>query len=274
MAVRAGRGPRRARIALAAFLAVGAPLAIVLVFLLRGGAWYVVETPSMGTAAPVGTLVVSAPVRAADLRPGDVVTYSPPLDPDGTITHRVVAVQPDGFRTRGDVNGGVDPWVVTAAEVRGRAVALVPGAGWLVRSLPALLGGLAIVMAVAAFVPDRALRTAVRLLGCSAVVCAVVLVTRPLVNAAVTMVLVGPAGTQVRLVGTGLLPVRVQTGGRFVDLTSGQPGLLRLPAGTASHLVLSTGLHLAPWGWAAFAAVCAVPVGIAAVRVLRAEPPR
>ena len=253
------RSPARAAAVVLAVVVAAVSTALLLLHL-AGAAWYVVETPSMGQAAPVGTLVVSAPVRIESVRVGDVVTYTPPGGSSSTITHRVVAVRADGLRTRGDVNGAEDPWTLSDADVRGRAVALVPGAGWLLRAAPLLLGGLAAVVALGVLVRDRAARAALQALGCSAVVCATVLVFRPLVNAAVQSMQVGAAGTTVRLVGTGMLPVRVTAYGRSLDLTDGRAGLLRLPHGTAGRIELTTALHLEPWGWALFTAVCALPL--------------
>jgi len=65
-----------------------------------------VTTPSMGPAAPVGTLILTRPVRIGDTRVGDIIAFHPPTEPRETFTHRVVTVDPDGgLRTRGDING-------------------------------------------------------------------------------------------------------------------------------------------------------------------------
>ncbi|MEJ2869474.1 hypothetical protein WCD74_16980 [Actinomycetospora sp. OC33-EN08] len=106
-----------------------------------GGRWQVVATPSMGTAAPVGTLVLTRPARSVEV--GDVVTYRPPVaNHPLTVTHRVVSLAPDGsFRTRGDINGAEDPWTVGPADLVGEAAVVAPGLGWLLKALPLLASG-------------------------------------------------------------------------------------------------------------------------------------
>ena len=43
-----------------------------------GGRWAVIETPSMGRAIPVGSLVLTRPRPLTNIEVGDVVTYRPP----------------------------------------------------------------------------------------------------------------------------------------------------------------------------------------------------
>ena len=47
-----------------------------------------------------------------DLRVGDVITYQPPADSgvDHLVTHRIVSIEGDVYRTKGDANADVDPW--------------------------------------------------------------------------------------------------------------------------------------------------------------------
>ncbi len=49
-----------------------------------GGRWLIVETPSMGRSAPVGTLLWVEPVH--DLHVGDVISFHPPGEPKITYT--------------------------------------------------------------------------------------------------------------------------------------------------------------------------------------------
>jgi hypothetical protein len=90
----------------------------------------------------VGTLVLDRPLTGP-VRPGMVVTFSPPGTPT-VYTHPVVRVLPDGSaRTAGDALGMLDPWTVPRARVIGRVVANVRGLGWLWRSLPSMAAALA-----------------------------------------------------------------------------------------------------------------------------------
>ena len=60
-------------------------------FWLAGGRWFVMQTPSMGTAAPVGTLVLTRPVaKLSALQVGDVVTCRPPAPAASYYTHREI----------------------------------------------------------------------------------------------------------------------------------------------------------------------------------------
>jgi signal peptidase len=59
-----------------------------------------------------GSVVLERLVPVDDLRVGDVVTYQPPpsADVEGMVTHRIVAIGPDGITTQGDGNAAPDPW--------------------------------------------------------------------------------------------------------------------------------------------------------------------
>jgi hypothetical protein len=61
------------------------------------------------------------------VRPGDVVCFRSSGD-DLAVVHRVVAVGPDGIRTRGDNNSTDDARVLRVAEVIGRITAAQRGA--------------------------------------------------------------------------------------------------------------------------------------------------
>lgn len=126
---------------------------------------YVITGGSMGDTIERGSVIWAKAVPVADLKVGDVITYTPPPDagPSGLVTHRIVAAkrQADGrriFRTKGDANAGVDPWTFelrkpTQARVAfhlphlGRALALVP-------ALPArtvVVGLLALLIVISTF---------------------------------------------------------------------------------------------------------------------------
>jgi signal peptidase I len=91
---------------------------------------YVVEGGSMGTAIPRGSLVLDEPVRPADLKVGDVITYATPHG--ARVTHRIVAIgRGRTFRTKGDANPTRDPWAVTVTGHTQARVALdIPLVGY------------------------------------------------------------------------------------------------------------------------------------------------
>src|SRR5690348_5650315 len=85
----------------------------------HGGRWVRVETPSMGTEAPVGTLLWVAPVDPSTLRSGDLITFRAPRN--GAIySHLVETVHADGtLSTRGRISA-VDPWRLPPEAVVGK----------------------------------------------------------------------------------------------------------------------------------------------------------
>ncbi|NHC15008.1 signal peptidase I [Motilibacter deserti] len=89
----------------------------------------VVVTGSMAPAVTPGTVVVTtAPDRP--LAPGQVVVFRRPGSPDETVTHRVVAVLPDGsVQTKGDANAVGDGPAVPRADVVGVARLAIPYVG-------------------------------------------------------------------------------------------------------------------------------------------------
>lgn len=149
-------------------VALGALLVLIVsvaAFYLTGGRWLGVRTPSMGQAAPVGTLVLTRPASISDLQIGDVITYHPPPEADATYTHRIVAVGPDGVRTRGDINGTVDPWTVSQGDLVGTVVWRLWGLGWVARALPVLLLGGVVLWALSRWLLPLWLRSPARLVG-------------------------------------------------------------------------------------------------------------
>ncbi len=260
--------------------------AAVLLPLCASAAWYVtggraaiVATPSMGSAAPVGTVVLTRP--AQDIRVGDVITYRPPSPlVQHTTTHRVVAVDaraPGGpvYTARGDINGADDPWAIRPGDVVGRAVALGWGLGWLVRAAPALLVGGLLIGWVTRRWTTPFWRVPFRVLGTSLLIAAVTAWLRPFVGVVTLATTADAAGSHISLVSTGLLPLRVAaaTGGH-VDLTDGQTGVLTttLPDG-ARGAVLTSGVHMPWWLWVVMTLVWLTPMACGLVAALRNPQP-
>lgn len=229
--------------------------------LATGARLFVVESPSMGRAAPVGTLVVGLPLRDGEaLRVGQVVTYRPPGPGSSTYTHRIVEVVPGGYRVRGDINGADDPWVVSPTMVATRAVALVPAVGWVLRLAPLLAAGCTGVWALGLLLHDPIRRASTRVLGYSLVLSAALYLYRPLVSYLLLTARSSDGGLVSTVVSTGILPIRIQAiGGRSVDLVSGQVGHLTLPGDAHGHAGFSAAPHLGLLGWCLLAVVCLLP---------------
>ncbi len=180
-------------------------------------------------------------------------------------THRIRSIGPDGIRTRGDINGAEDPWTLHGRDLIGRVAVVLPGVGWLVRSLPVLIGGLALVWLLSGAVRTPHRRFALRLIGVPLVVSAVLLWLKPFINTAVLLTDSQHGRTMARIVSTGLLPVEVsEQGGARIRLSSGQVGDLWLAkSDLQGHFWMSSALALPAWGWGVVGLLCAVPAALA-----------
>ncbi|MEU5694510.1 hypothetical protein [Actinosynnema sp. NPDC020468] len=234
--------------------------AAAVVWRVAGGHWFSVDTPSMGVAAPVGTLVLTRPTRIADLAVGDIVSFTP--DDGGTVhTHRVIRIEGGVARTRGDINGAEDPWQVRDANLVGVVVARWWGMAWLVKALPILLFGGALVWLLTRYAGAN-WRAPLRLVLYPLVVCVAVVWLRPLVG----VTLLGTFGenglTRATVVSTGLLPIRASTpDGVSADLRGGQVAeLVSTAVDGQGRLPISVGAHMSwPW-WVVCLALCAAPL--------------
>ena len=251
---------------LAAVVAAGLAgilIAVLIAFWSAGWRWFIVESPSMGRTAPVGTLVITTPVAASGVHVGDVITFRPPTSPDETYTHRVRAITPAGkLITRGDINGATDPWQLSGHDLVGRAAAVLPGWGWLIRSLPFLFVGGLLVWALTEWFATSRWRAPLRVIGASLVFAVTAAIVRPFVGVMVLATQSTHRGANATLVSTGLLPIHVQAiGGSGVDLVSGQVGSVQVPRLADDgyyHLAATPTFSLL--GWALVGIVCAAPL--------------
>lgn len=225
-----------------------------------GGRWYIVRTPSMGTAAPVGTLVWVEPTSFVNIHPGQLITFTPPGS-HTTYTHRVFARNADGtLSTKGDVNALADPWRLHAGAVIGVVSMRWWGIGWLVRAIPILVGG-GIVLSVLLwrFTSPR-WRTPAATIGTAAVLSLAVWILRPLVGAAQVSFAPTANGARATYVATGLLPTRMsEPGGTHRDLHDGQVGTLTTRLIEHDRYTVHLGPHLSWWCWAALLLACFLP---------------
>jgi hypothetical protein len=261
--------PRRSRsLALSvlcgtAALAVVGTLVAALLFMANGGRWFVVATPSMGTTAPVGTLVLSMPTTVAALHVGDIISFHPPTAPSETYTHRIVAISAaDGISTQGDINGAADGWRLHQADLIGEASWIAPGLGWLVRGLPILVIGLVVVFLITRFVRSLQWRAALRIVGATLVVSVAAIILRPFTGIIVLQTSMQDHTATASVVSTGLLPIRVQARhGNHADLLTGQVGNLSIPTFVKhNYYQVDSSLHLDLWGWVVFFLICCIPL--------------
>lgn len=197
------------------------------IFRAGGGEWLNIETGSMGEAAPVGTLVLTRPATISDLAVGDIITYHPDGRANVTFTHRIIAITGDHVTTQGDNNGASDPWQIHQQDIVGKVVATWYGVGWLMRALPWLILGWALVWFASRRMSDL-WRLSARLVGYPFVFAAVVSILRPFINMQSLTTTGLPGGAQVDVVSTGLMPIKVTIEGGLnaVHLVDGQMATL------------------------------------------------
>jgi signal peptidase len=114
-------------------VAVGPLVALVLLPVGLGLQRYVMDSDSMGGAMPRGSLLLERVVPVSDLEVGDVITFDAPSGTPaaGRVTHRIVSIEPQGIRTRGDDRPADDPWVLRPdGPALPRVVLDVPLVGW------------------------------------------------------------------------------------------------------------------------------------------------
>lgn len=172
-----------------------------------GYRFFVVETPSMATTAPVGTLVVVHP--RASYAIGDIISFQAR---NGTkiYTHRIVDQTAQGWSTKGDLNGAIDPLPVTEDQIVGAVEAKVRYIGFFVKGLPWIFLGFVVVYIVTLLprIP-KSWRWQIRLIGWSLVLSLVALWIRPWVNLVMTGYVPAEVGVDMHLVNTGIFPVDV-----------------------------------------------------------------
>jgi hypothetical protein len=253
-----------------AAIAVLGALATLGLWLLLGGRLYVVETSSMGTRAPGGSLVVVSPTSVSDLRVGDVVSVRP-QGRAAVWTHEVAAIHADGtIATRGRISGP-DPWRIGEGQLVGRGH-VVPGLGWLVKAGPLLLGAGLLV----AFLVRRSPRSWRRPLGVAGAALALalaVVVYQPFQGADELQLAAQDGGAVGAWVNTGLLPLRLAplNGDPGQVIGTGEVARFRFshPAPGGRYGVRLT--PVAPWlMWVLIVGGCLVPAALETARRLPA----
>jgi len=253
------------------FLISAALVALALTWggwLISGGGLYLVGSPSMGTVAPVGSLVATQPLApSAVLRVGEIVVFEPHAGSSMTYVHRIYQALPKGeYLTKGDLNPGPDPWVITRSAIVGTPQAIIPAIGWIYKCATWLFLGAAALMIVALFVGERQRRWMLAL-GPALVLAVPLLWYRPLIGG----FLYG-SGRRGRLVAaniidTGILPVRfTPTRGRVVHAVPGQEVLVT--GWTPKHpsvLDIRISAALPWWGWILVVMACLSPLILVAV---------
>lgn len=245
---------------------------------LSGGSWREVQSPSMGTVAPVGSLLWVKPVTYADLRPGDFITFHPPGRPDETFSHRVLRIDPTGIVTKGEIPGP-DPWHLRSGDVVGKVTSVWWGVGWIVVAMPVLLIGGVVTALVRAAARDR-WRLPATIVLVSLTLTIAITWLRPFINAEQISFRQVGSGAVATYVGTGLLPVRLSAadpeeaaGPRgSVVMRDGEVGTVVVTkADPDGRLRVTLTAAIPYWWWAVVVGACFVPA-VGAVVVGRPVP--
>ena len=227
-----------------------------------GGRWFIVESPSMGTAAPVGTLLWVKPVPYHSLHAGDFIVFHPPGSSQ-TFSHRVYAVNANGtVTTKGDINGAPDPWQLHASNVVGQVSMRWWDMGWLVRAAPILvIGALALWVLVTKFTPPK-YRLPLTTVGAALLIAGSSYILKPLVRAVKISFVPVAHGARATYVSTGLLPLHLSMrGGKYVDLNDGTVGsLLVTKVDRYGHYPVALTPHLSIWFWVVLVLISFLPV--------------
>lgn len=220
---------------------------------LHGGHWVRVETASMGTEAPVGTLLWVAPARFDSLHRGDLITFHPPDNPSLTYSHLVRAVNADGtISTQGRITSP-DPWRLGPQDLVGKVVMRWQGVGWIVLAAPVLAGGGLLLVLLIGRIRDRDARLPLAVVGGALVIVIALVVYRPLTQADQISFVPVDGGARATYVSTGLLPLRLTAPGADpVVLRDGEVGSVVAHAhtGDSGHSRFAVALHPdIPFGW-------------------------
>ena len=126
-------------------IAVVVMVSAVFTYLAPHFGWRVdaVLTGSMEPELKVGSLVVTCPVEPGDVELGDIITFHPTTAGENPISHRVTGIvgnSPSHFETKGDANGGADPFTVPARNLIGKICFHIPSVGYFTEFLKTPLG--------------------------------------------------------------------------------------------------------------------------------------
>jgi signal peptidase I len=196
-------------------LVIGLTLVGLLLFLfIAGFRFFFVSTPSMGQTAPVGSLIISYPKD--NYQQGDIVSF---YRADKVYTHRIVGVTKDGkFITRGDLNQVDDSLPLSHNNIIGSTVFIGKYMGWVWRGLPMLVIGFFISFVISVYKKVKeSWKWTIRIIGGAITVVITTFILNPWLRVEMLDYMPSNNGKNVemRVVNTGIFPIRDEDGGRF-----------------------------------------------------------
>ncbi len=107
---------------------------VLLIPTVFSGNMAIVRSSSMEPAMSAGSLALMVPVDPEKVKVGDIIVFTPPWDPDVTVSHRVINIHRDDgellFDTKGDATEESDPYYVPALSVQGKVIFDIPNLGF------------------------------------------------------------------------------------------------------------------------------------------------
>lgn len=186
---------------------------LLLTSLLVGYRYFSVVSPSMGETAPVGTLVVTLPKDQYSVN--DIVSFH---RGSRIYTHRIIETDKDGnYITKGDLNDTADALPLKHDQIIGSSVFMGKYLGWVWQGLPLLAIGftLAYLLSLLKKVKDP-WRWPVRIIGFTLTIVIVTIILNPWLRVDLLHYNTSPnGGVDMRVVNTGVFPIRDDNGGRF-----------------------------------------------------------
>lgn len=234
-------------------------LCLALIFSAQGWRLFVVQTPSMGQTAPVGSLVVSQTQET--YKPGDVISF---YRNSRIYTHRIVNEKDGKFTTKGDMNGSNDPWLTNKDDIIAKSRYIIYHAGWLAMALPWLFFGWIIVYLISCWrriSPEW--RWPIRIIGSTFVVVFTSLWLHPWINIALLNYFPSDkGGIDMHIVNTGIFPIKAEG----VRLTPGENATINIryaDSGSTGRYTLMPRPSLGFWGIIWVMLFCLTPLLIA-----------
>lgn len=97
---------------------------------------YVVLTGSMSPTIPQGSIIYTK--NASNYEKGDVIAFK--TKEGQVVTHRIVEVQKNGYKTKGDANNSADKSLVSPKDILGGQIFSLPYAGKFILFLKTMPG--------------------------------------------------------------------------------------------------------------------------------------
>lgn len=92
--------------------------AVVEIPILFGYRPLIVLSGSMEPSYKVGSLLYYHEVDKEDIKIDDVITFK--IEEDKNVTHRVIAIEGEKYKTKGDANTVEDSWLINYSDIKGK----------------------------------------------------------------------------------------------------------------------------------------------------------